>query len=91
MARLPLLPGRGPGPVPLTGLLVEKCGIVVTGVAVVVVAVLLFRVPRSLPGIGKFAVFTDAASDVRRSWWISGGKCAGTPCIAWAGKLIVRE
>ena len=68
VARLPLLPGRGTGPVPLMGRLVEKWGMVVTGVAVDVVAVLLFLVPRSLPGIGRFAVLMDAVSEDRRSW-----------------------
>jgi hypothetical protein len=36
---------------------------VVTGVAVDVVAVLLFRVPISLPGIGRLAVLIEVASD----------------------------
>ena len=66
VAKLPLLPGLGPGPVPRTGRL-EKCGMVVTGVTVDVVAALLFRVPRSLPGMGKLAVLIDVASEVRRS------------------------
>ena len=39
----------------------------VTGEAVDVVAALLFLVPMSLPGIGRFAVLMDLASDVRRS------------------------
>jgi hypothetical protein len=41
---------------------------VVTGMTVEVVAVLLFLVPMSLPGIGRFAVLIEIASDVRRSW-----------------------
>jgi hypothetical protein len=45
---------------------------VVTGVTVEVVAALLFLVPMSLPGIGRFAVFMEAASDVRRSWISTG-------------------
>jgi hypothetical protein len=40
---------------------------VVIGVAVDVVAALLFLLFKSLPGIGKFAVLKDAASEGRRS------------------------
>ena len=47
----------------------EKCGTVVIGVAVLVVAVLLFRVPPSLPGIGKFAVLIWEISDDDLSRW----------------------
>ena len=65
VAKLPLLPGLGTGPVPRTGRR-EKCGIVVTGVIVEVVAAELFRVPRSLPGMGKLAVLINVASEVRR-------------------------
>lgn len=65
VAKLPLLPGRGPGPVPRVGRVREKCGMVVTGVAVEVVAALLLRVPISLPGMGKLAVLIDTASDGR--------------------------
>jgi hypothetical protein len=41
---------------------------VVTGVAVEVAAALLFLVPMPLPGMGRFAVLIEVASDVRRSW-----------------------
>lgn len=67
VAKLPLLPGLGAGPVPLIGRRVEKCGIVVTGVMVEVIAALLFRVPISLPGIGRLAVLIDEASETRLS------------------------
>jgi hypothetical protein len=59
---------------------------VVTGVIVDVVAALLFRVPISLPGIGRFAVLTDAASEVRLSWWWISKPVPWGACV---GKLMV--
>lgn len=65
-ATLPLLLGRG-----LLRLsprcAVEKCGIVVSGITVVVVAALLFLLMKSLPEIGRFEGRIDAASETRRS------------------------
>src|SRR6266566_4651973 len=50
---------------------VAKCGIVASGVMVVVVAALLFLVLKSLPGIGRSIVLMEPVSDGRLSWPLS--------------------
>jgi hypothetical protein len=45
---------------------VEKCGIVVSGMIVAVVAALLFLLTISWPGMAMLVVRIDAASEARR-------------------------
>lgn len=65
-ATLPLLLGRGLL-CPSTRCTEEKCGIVVSGMTVVVVAALLFLLTMSLPDIGRLNGRIEAASETRLS------------------------